>query len=306
VALEGQTLEADTEGLSQRELTRALDYTISQFESKGAGLEIDSFKSGLKAFMEENTQKIQAFKNIITRLDFHLHFQPIVDLKSFKASHYEMLTRFEEGVSPYEMITFGEDVGLAPDFDLAVCDRAINYLIHTPQSRVKKFAINLSGQSIQNPSFMKSLSRRLASQKSLSDNLIFEITESTTIQDLGAVNEFIKLLQKEGYKVCLDDFGAGSASFQYLHQLHVDYVKLDGAYTKQITHNKRDATMVKNLARLCQDLGVKMVAEFVEEEAQIKMLREMGIEYGQGYWFGRPDTKPELNLESEKFKLAER
>jgi EAL domain-containing protein (putative c-di-GMP-specific phosphodiesterase class I) len=120
------------------------------------------------------------------------------------------------------------------------------------------------------------------------------------------VNEFIKLLQKEGYKVCLDDFGAGSASFQYLHQLHVDYVKLDGAYTKQITHNKRDATMVKNLARLCQDLGVKMVAEFVEEEAQIKMLREMGIEYGQGYWFGRPDTKPELNLESEKFKLAER
>jgi len=122
---------------------------------------------------------------------------------------------------------------------------------------------------------------------------MFEITESTTIKNLDMVNEFIKILQDDGFEICMDDFGAGSASFQYLHKLHVDYVKLDGQYTQRILTDERDAAMVKNLAQMCSDLGVKVVAEMIEEEKQVIKLAAMGIQYGQGYYFAKPVAMPE-------------
>ena len=122
---------------------------------------------------------------------------------------------------------------------------------------------------------------------------MFEITESTTIQDLDMVNHFIRILQDEGYKVCLDDFGAGSASFQYLHQLNVDYVKIDGSYTRKLLSSERDAIMLKNLSQMCMDLNIKVIAEMVEQEEQAERLRNMGIGYGQGYLFGKAKPSPE-------------
>ncbi|MBI4031274.1 MAG: EAL domain-containing protein [Proteobacteria bacterium] len=300
VEIESKTIESGEADLSEHEMAKALVYTINSFGQHGVGMSVKSFAEGFKTYVTDNAQKIKTFKTMVKKLDFQLHFQPVVDLDMFEASHFEMLTRFPDGGSPYEWISFGEDMGMAADFDMAVCERAINYLAYSGSSHNKRFAINLSGQSIQSEAFFKALYTKLSAHKSLSKNLMFEITESTTIKNLDMVNEFIKILQDDGFEICMDDFGAGSASFQYLHKLHVDYVKLDGQYTRKILTDERDAAMVKNMAQMCNDLGVKVVAEMIEEERQVIKLAAMGIQYGQGYYFSKPVAMPEYKSDLGK------
>ena len=291
----GKTVSADLSSLSERDTTKALIYTINEFERRGTSLTIESLNSGFKAYVTVNAQKIAQFKTMVEQLNFDLHFQPIIAFDTGEVSHFEMLSRFKDSTSTQEWIIFGEDIGMAADFDIAVCERAINYLLYKSQGRRTKFAINLSGQSIQNEQFFKTLHAKLMLNKELADRIIFEITESTTIQDLEMVNHFIQILQNDGYKVCLDDFGAGASSFQYLQRLHVDYVKIDGSYTRKILTSDRDAIMVKNLTQMCRDLKVKVIAEKVEQETQADRLRSMGVTLGQGFLFAPPLVKPEYS-----------
>lgn len=293
VTVESKTVSADLKHLSEREATKALIYTINEFDRNGTALGIDTLNSSFKTYVTTNAHKIQQFKTMVDQLNFDLHFQPIVDLDTLECGHFEMLARFKGEMSTQEWIVFGEDIGMAADFDIAVCERAINYLLYKSQGRRTQFAINLSGQSMQNEQFFKTLLAKLALSKELSDRLLFEITESTNIQNLEMVNNFIRVLQGKGYKVCLDDFGAGSASFQYLHALHVDYVKIDGQYTRKIMSSERDLIMVKNLTRMCNDLRITVIAEQIEKPDQYRIMRELGVPMGQGYLFGKATSKPE-------------
>jgi PAS domain S-box-containing protein len=293
IEVQSKSVTADLSEISDRDTTKALIYTINEFERKGVSLNIESLNSGFKAYVSANAQKIVQFKSMVETLNFDLHFQPIVNMKDKELSHFEMLSRFNDNGSTHEWIAFGEDIGMAADFDIAVCERAMNYLLYKSSGRRTKFAINLSGQSIQNEQFFRTLYAKLSLNKDLADRIIFEITESNTIKDFETVNHFIQVLKGDGYKVCLDDFGVGSASFQYLHKLHVDYVKVDGSYTRKILTSDRDAIMVKNLAQMCKDLKTIVIAEMVESPAQAALLQSLGIEYGQGYLFGKPSGKPE-------------
>lgn len=302
--VESKTVSADLSSLSERDTTKALIYTINEFERKGTSLTIESLNSGFKNYVTVNAQKIVQFKTMVEQLNFDLHFQPIVDLDTDEVSHFEMLSRFKDQGSTQEWIIFGEDIGMAADFDIAVCERAINYLLYKSQGRRSKFAINLSGQSIQNEQFFKTLHAKLSLNKSLAERMLFEITESNTIQNFEMVNHFIQILQNDGFQVCLDDFGAGSASFQYIHKLHVDYVKIDGSYTKKILTSERDGIMVKNLSQMCRDLSIKVIAEKVEQEEQAERLRSLGVRYGQGFLFSPPQAKPEYDNNRSKRKVV--
>lgn len=291
IEVASKTVTADLENLSERDAARALFYTISEFERKGTDLTIESLNSGFKAYVSANAHKIKEFQNVIERLDFSLHFQPIVDLVTEEASHYEMLCRFDKG-DTLEWVMFGEDVGLAPEFDMAVCERALNYIKYKGTSSTAKFAINLSGQSIEDEEFVTRLMKTLDGHEKIEDRVMFEITESTEIKDLEKVNDIVGRFHDKGFKVCLDDFGAGSASFQYLQALDVDYVKIDGKYTRKLMTSQRDVSLVKNLTNMCKDLDIKVVAEFVETQEEADLLREMGVDYAQGYFFGKAEPAP--------------
>lgn len=299
--IKSKTVQADIQSLSERETSKALVYTINEFERKGTTLNIETLNSGFKAYVTANAHKIQQFKTMVEQLSFDFHYQPIVDIETLEVSHYEMLARFKDQGSTQEWVIFGEDIGMAADLDIAVCERAINYLLYKSQGRNTKFAINLSGQSMQNEQFFKTLIAKLDLHQHLAKRIIFEITESTTIKELDLVNNFIKVLQDRGFKVCLDDFGAGSASFQYLQKLHVDYLKIDGQYTRKLLTSQRDAVMVKNLARMCQDLGITAIAEVVESPEQAALIKEMGIPLAQGFLYSKPLLKPDFDpLEARK------
>ncbi|MDB5491388.1 MAG: hypothetical protein JWO78_1237, partial [Micavibrio sp.] len=155
IEVQSKSVTADLSEISDRDTTKALIYTINEFERKGVSLNIESLNSGFKAYVSANAQKIVQFKSMVETLNFDLHFQPIVNMKNGELSHFEMLSRFNDNGSTHEWIAFGEDIGMAADFDIAVCERAMNYLLYKSSGRRTKFAINLSGQSIQNEQFFR-------------------------------------------------------------------------------------------------------------------------------------------------------
>lgn len=291
IAVEAKTITSDLSQLSERDAARALVYTINEFERKGTELTIANLNTGFKEYAEANAQKIKEFQALIERLDFSLYFQPIVNLQTNEVSHYEMLSRFKKG-DTLEWITFGEDMGMAPEFDIAVVERAINHIQFKAGVSRTKFSVNISGQSIEDEKFFEKLQEKLSKAKDIKDRLQFEVTESSHIHNLDKVNNFITKLQKSGFKIALDDFGAGAASFQYLQKLNVDMVKIDGKYVRKLLSSQRDAAMVKNLTQMCKDLGIEVIAEYVEEQAQADILRDMGVQYGQGYLFGKAESAP--------------
>lgn len=292
IEFRSKTVETDISALDDHETSKALFYTMNEFEKKGTDLTIENLGSSFQAYVTANAHKIKEFKEIVSNGLFQMNFQPIVNLETYEASHYEMLARFKDGTPPFEWICFAEDVGMISDFDMAVFERAINYVTYKAAHNKIKFAVNLSGQSIQDEKAFQKLMQAARKNKDLSSRILVEITESTTIKDLDQASEYVTSLQQAGFKCCLDDFGAGSASFQYLHKLSVDYVKIDGVYVKKILDNKRDLTMVKNLTQMCKDLDVKVIAEFVETQAHADKLGDLGVDYGQGYFFSKPLAQP--------------
>jgi EAL domain-containing protein (putative c-di-GMP-specific phosphodiesterase class I) len=292
VGLKSKTVEADMENLNEREARRALIYTINQIEKDGLDAAGDNLSKGFDHYLEENAAKITRLKTLVGQQAFKLNFQPIVYLPNEELCHYEALVRFTTDDSPYELIVFGEDIGIAPDIDMAIMKQAIGYV----QARVRKndpikVAVNISGQSIQSEEFFDKMIGVLTESEVSPDNLLFEITESTAIEDLGKVNAYIQRLRDRKFEVCLDDFGAGAASFQYLNGLDIDCVKIDGKYIRDALNSSRDEAMVRNLARMCQDLGVTTVAEMVETQEQLDYLVSIGVDKAQGWLFAKPAPK---------------
>lgn len=300
-----QTVEAEQKDLSEREFSKALVYTISKFAENGNDLTLGSINEGFEDFLKINAEKIASTKHIINTHQCDLVFQPIVNLTTNAAHHYECLTRFEKGVSPFETITFCEDVGLITELDMMVALKAINYIIYNlNEDKKTALAVNISGVSIQNEAFIKSLREKYTpylKSHNIGKRISFEITESSEIKDLGKVNYFVEELQKDGFEVWLDDFGAGAASFQYLQKLHVNGIKIDGQYVDNILESDRDGMLIKNLVSLCKDLKMKTVAERIETLDQANYLKAIKVDYGQGYLFAKPDIRPEYKKKAKLF-----
>ncbi len=120
------------------------------------------------------------------------------------------------------------------------------------------------------------------------NNLIFEVTESSKISNLEAVNNVLKVIRKAGHHICLDDFGAGAAGFQYLKVLEIDTVKIDGIYIREALQDPHTKSLLESMAKLCKDINVDTIGEWVETKEQWNFLKSIGVDYGQGYLFGKP------------------
>lgn len=285
--------------LSEEEAIKALVFTISSFGKSSGSFSITSLAQAFEELLAGTIAKFKDYKDVVSENRFALAFQPIVDLDSGAVRHFEVLSRLDGGKSPYQMVSFAEELGVIEQFDLVVCKRALDYLINEGRGPLVKLAVNLSAQSLDSRLFLDALLGLLEGTR-VEDKLLFEITESTQIGDLASANAAIQRLRERGFRVGLDDFGAGSASFPYLHALTIDFVKIDGAYVREVLNDHRSALILKAMCGLCRDLGVYTVAEMVETREQLEKLRELGVECGQGYLFGKPSaqlTPPDISLQ---------
>lgn len=293
VRFQTASVTMDVAEMGESEQVKSLLYIINRFTDYGpAEFSIASLSAGLSDMVGATIHRLTEFRSVITSGNFDIAFQPIVDLETRRIHHYEMLARFSnfgERLSTYEAITFAEQTGLICEFDMAMCEKVLKWLqTEGADHRQAPLAVNVSGNSIGTPTFVKSLHDLLKRYQDVRHLIMFEITESARITDLRSVNDVVRGLRLAGHKVCLDDFGAGASAFQYLRALDVDVVKIDGIYVRDALKNSKGAAFLKAMATLCTDLGIEVVAEMVEDNASVAFLRQCGVTYGQGYLFGRP------------------
>ncbi|MCH2547021.1 MAG: EAL domain-containing protein [Alphaproteobacteria bacterium] len=288
-----ETIEAGDSTLSALDCANALLYTITRFaESEGKEFNIHSLSDGYQSMLQETVQKISEFKNTVDGNRFQLAFQPIVDLKNGIIHHYEALVRIEGETSfenPFSFISFGEQAGIIGEFDLAMCQRAIEVLLDArEQGHRPKVAVNLSGKSLSSDLYLDALREITSRNAGINKQLIFEITESAKITDFEMANIFLQELREQGFLCCLDDFGVGESSFNYLRRLQVDFVKIDGSYVRESLTTPRGKHLLKAMANMCKELGIVTIGEMVEDEKVAALLWESGVRFGQGYLFGKP------------------
>lgn len=231
-------------------------------------------------------------KRVTPAADFASFFQPIVNARSGRIHHYEALARFPTGdgaLTPYEHIGMAERSGVITVFDLAMVRKIIAWLAHEQGgSGAPRVAVNISGKTLCSLPCLTELEGLLGDNPWLRGRLMFEITESVHPGNLIAVNAFLQRLRRRGFLVCLDDFGAGAANFEYLSCLEVDIVKLDGTWLRAAQNGGGGEAFLRSLVSLCRDLGIGTVAEMVETEAALAFARACGVTYVQGFLFGAP------------------
>jgi EAL domain-containing protein (putative c-di-GMP-specific phosphodiesterase class I)/PAS domain-containing protein len=282
----------DIADLSPSDAAKALSYTLQEFAAVDiANLPFASLTDSFRELMAKTAKRVIAFKDSLTDRGMKLVFQPVVELAPRRISHYEVLTRFADGKSPFETIEFAERIGLIEELDLLVAERALKYLDNAGPGCTSRLAVNISGRSIQNDSFVAQLEKLLQRHDVVRPRVLFEITESTSIADLGRTNQVIQALRDAGNSVCLDDFGAGAASLPYLRAFHVDYIKIDGAYVRRMQDSDRDLQIMNAIIGMCRQVKTAIVAEMIETQKQAQSLLALGVDFGQGYYFGKPGDK---------------
>jgi len=154
--------------------------------------------------------------------------------------------------------------------------------------RIGGLAVNLSAQSIDRPDFLAWLRDALAQRAAVAQKIIFEITETAAIAGYGAAQEFIREMRRFGCRFALDDFGSGYTSYAHLKNLCTDILKIDGSFVRDMIASESDVAMVKSMNDIAHVLGMKTVAEWVEQPEVLSRLAEAGIDYAQGYAIERP------------------
>ncbi len=279
-------LDLSAQGLSDDDIGRAVTYAMNNFvKSGGKGFGVKSLAGGLAAAVNETVARVASTRKMIEDGTFTLAYQPVVGIKSGLVHHYEALSRFSDGKSTFETITFSEDVGLVATLDMAICTRALAALRLNPTARV---AVNLSGLSIQTESFRQAFSELIRPLNDLRSNLLFELTESASIDNLEEASSFLRWLRKLGHEVCLDDFGAGAAAYSYLRRFDVDFVKIDGPFLNAAIGQGRERALIRSICVLCAELGCKVIGEMIEDQKLSNLAVSLGIEYGQGWLYGKP------------------
>lgn len=227
---------------------------------------------------------------------FKLVFQPVMDLKERRTTHYEVLIRMigDDGalIPPNNFIPVAEKMGLIHDIDIWVVNRAIDTLQRLPASQKHiSFGINLSGHAFQDPSLLPILKDRLDHSGVEPHRIVFEITETAAIANYAQTREMIMNIREMGCRFALDDFGSGFSSFNYIKEFPVDYLKIDGAFITNLINDPVDQTLVKSMIEIAKTLNKKIIAEFVENKTVLDLLIEYGADYAQGYFIGKPELE---------------
>lgn len=231
---------------------------------------------------------------------FSLYAQSIRSLDNSNDKHYELLIRMKgtqgEGILPGNFLPAAERYNLITQLDRWVIENAFSLLTKNPVflKQINFISINLSGQSLADESFQSFVIEQFKEKSIPPNKICFEITETATITNMSTAKLFISEIKVLGCRFALDDFGSGLSSFGYLKNLSVDYLKIDGMFVKDIVDDPIDRAMVKSINEIGQLMSMQTIAEFVENDNIKALLKEIGVNYAQGYGIAKPLPFEEL------------
>lgn len=237
-------------------------------------------------------RSITVADEVVSALDeqrMRLVLQPIVCARTRTPALYECLLRMVKSdgsiVSAGEFIPVAEQLGLARLVDRRTLELAVGLLHKHPSLRL---SLNVSGLTSGDQDWMASIRELTAGDRSVTERLVIEITETAAIQDVEQSAHFVDSLKDMGCRVAIDDFGAGYTSFKNLKRLAVDMVKIDGAFVRNLLVDTSDQVFIRTMVEIAATFGMETVAEWVADEDTAGMLKEAGIDYLQGYLYGMP------------------
>ena len=278
-------------GLDARKPTvQALRYALNLVLKDGLASTLPGdLSQALDQAMRTTLNNAGALGAAIKHRRFTLAYQPVVSLADGALHHHEVLVRFGSEGSPFPTIRMAEEMDLIEPLDVAILEETLDAL-QRDQNLI--LAVNVSGRSLMRDTYVNGALSLLKARPWANGRLMFELTESAAVEDLAQADRRLQALRAAGCEVCLDDFGAGAASLAYLQQLTLDLVKIDGRYIRDLAHGGREATFVKHLVNMCAELNVRTLAEMVETPEAEDAVRRAGVDYAQGWLYGRAREKP--------------
>ena len=290
----------ETQDLSETDATKALLYSVQKFvDTNPDEFSITSLQSSAREMVTDVVDRVNQVRDVIDRRNFDVVYQPIVDIYSEDVHHLEALTRITGLSSPQAFIEFTEEVGLIEDFDLTLAQRVLEDLSnHRKGGWMPTIAINLSAKSLCSKLFRESFDGVMEPFTEVKEQLMLELTETVNVLNFEELNEVLQNYRNTGIRICIDDVGSGTTSFQSLYDLEVDFLKIDGRFVRAAAKNERDMTLLKSIIEVGKKLETKLIAEQIEDREQAHLMESLGVDYGQGFLYGRP------SLDHSNFRQA--
>ena len=240
---------------------------------------------------------VNQLRNALDGDGFELRFQPINDIHTGETTHHEVLIRLrgEDGklVSPDAFLASAVRFGLMSEIDFWMIENAARaYQEFSVPMRKLRLSINMSANAFESDDLIPHIKQAFEKYEVDPRNIIFEITESLAVRHTLHVEQQITKLRELGCAFALDDFGTGYSSFSYLQQLQFDYIKIDGTFVEDLMNRPVDQKMIKLIAEIGHEAGMKTIAEYVQNAESLALLEELGVDLAQGYFVGRPAKEP--------------
>lgn len=241
-----------------------------------------------KQLQEDKLNRLKVYKNALHTGKIIPYFQPIIDAKDSSIIKYEALARIEtdngEIVSPYYFLDSAHEDKTFEYFTKQMMQKVFNIF----SKNSVQISININYQNINSESMVEYIQNRL--EKYGGDGITFEILETEEILDYKIIGTFIEMVKTYGCKVSIDDFGTGYSNFTNIIKLDIDYIKLDGSLIEKINIDENVKHMVKGLVLYAKNTNIKIIAEFVSSQELADTLKEIGVDYMQGYYHGEPQA----------------
>ena len=276
---------------------------IAMYRAKGhSDIGYAFFDAQLDHAAVERSERIAELRDGITRGEFRLDYQAVVDLDRNEITGYEALVRWEHPtlgeLPPGEFIPLAEDTGLIVNLGewalVEGCREAMR--LHRLHGRPMQMSVNVSARQLHHHDFLRHVERALDSSGLTPKLLTLELTESTLLTSDDRVAETLQAIKDLGVVLALDDFGTGYASLSYLRQFPIDVVKIDRSFTADAGNHGGDLVLLKGIIDLGHALQINLVAEGIETAEQHSIVRKLGCHQAQGFYFGRPSHPAQREL----------
>ena len=250
--------------------------------------ELDKFRE-----YENNMLWTKKLKSAFINDNIEVYFQPLVNNKTLKVDKYECLVRLieEDGkvVAPYFFLDISKRSNQYTKLTKIVLEKSFQKFEHLPF----EFSVNISYEDIENPDFLDFI-KDLLKKYNVTNRVVFEILEDESIKNYNLLISFVDEVKALGCKVAIDDFGSGYSNFEHLLKMNIDYLKIDASLIKNIATNENSYKITKTIIEFAKNLNLKTIAEFVENEEIFNIVRNLGADYSQGYFFSAPISAPNV------------
>jgi diguanylate cyclase (GGDEF)-like protein/PAS domain S-box-containing protein len=283
------------------DLLRDADTAMYRAKSMGPACHV-VFNRGMHQFVMARLQLETDLRRALERNQLQVHYQPFIDLRSGEVSGFEALLRWQHPkhgmILPDEFLSVAEETGLIVPMGRFVLEEACRCIRELqrryPEHRRLRLSVNLSNKQFFQADLFDQVRRALLSSGLDADCLGLEITEGVIIQHAESANTRFSRLKSLGVQLYMDDFGKGYSSLNYLHRFPMDILKIDRSFVSRIEEAEGNLAILEAIVTLAHQLGMEVVAEGIQTAGQVKKLRSLGCEYGQGYLFSKPVSAAEV------------